>query len=311
MGCDQLRKLPDISGTITELGITDTLLDEFNESIRHWSCLQLLYISGSVTPYQRSFLALILDGSGADFERIPDCIKDLYGLEDLIIYGCPKLASLPELPRSLTGLMVRKCESLETLVPFPFDSQIEYLFFPDCFKLGREAKRVITQRSWQACPPGRSIPSEFSDKAIGNFLAICSNAYRVKICLVLSPNQEMKELNGRKLMWRISINGCLKENCIFLLPFTIQSEHLSIFHSEILREDRQLEQYSEILFEFSASSKDIKIIECGVQILKNKTNSKQLLEDEDRSLSEKSFEKDASGVEIIEDSRGSLEYDAS
>ena len=61
----------------------------------------------------------------------------------IFIIGCPKLASLPELARSLKSLLVSNCESLETLVPFPFDYQIEYLCFLDCFKLGPEARRTI------------------------------------------------------------------------------------------------------------------------------------------------------------------------
>uniref|UniRef100_A0A0D3E4I7 Uncharacterized protein n=1 Tax=Brassica oleracea var. oleracea TaxID=109376 RepID=A0A0D3E4I7_BRAOL len=70
VGCYQLRKLPDISATITELGIIDTMLEEFTASIRLWSRLQFLTIVGSANPYQ-----LMLERSGADIERIPDCIE--------------------------------------------------------------------------------------------------------------------------------------------------------------------------------------------------------------------------------------------
>ncbi|KAG5382816.1 hypothetical protein IGI04_034286 [Brassica rapa subsp. trilocularis] len=147
MGCNQLKKLPpDISETITSLSIVDTMLEEFSESVRPWSRLRTLSISGSVIPYQ--FLTqpyrvtLMLEKSGADIERIPDCIKDLlHSLEMLFIIGCPKLASLPELPTSLKVLVVWNCESLETLVPFPYDSQIKFYNFTNCFRLGPEARR--------------------------------------------------------------------------------------------------------------------------------------------------------------------------
>ncbi|CAN7090708.1 unnamed protein product [Brassica rapa subsp. narinosa] len=263
--CDQLRKLPDISATITELSIVDTILQEFTASVRRWSRLQTLLIGGSVIPNQ-----FMIERSGADIERIPDCIKDLHRLENLYIVGCPKLVSLPELPTSLKRLIVWKCESLaEILVSFPSDSKIEDLCFPDCVKLGPEARRVITQlQSSRVCLPGKTIPAEFNHRADGNSLAICSNAFGgFKMCVIVSPKTGMEYANDIiELICRILINGCPMENCIFPFVFTIQSEHLFIFHSEIRRGDRRLDQYSEILFEFSASSQDIKIVECGVQI---------------------------------------------
>ncbi|RID44598.1 hypothetical protein BRARA_I01382 [Brassica rapa] len=263
--CDQLRKLPDISATITELSIVDTMLEEFTASVRRWSRLQTLLIGGSVIPNQ-----FMVERSGADIERIPDCIKDLHRLENLYIVGCPKLVSLPELPTSLKRLIVWNCESLaEILVSFPSDSKIEDLCFPDCVKLGPEARRVITQlQSSRVCLPGKTIPAEFNHRADGNSLAICSNAFGgFKMCVIVSPKTEMEYANDIiEFICRILINGCPMENCIFPFVFTIQSEHLFIFHSEIRRGDRRLDQYSDILFEFSASSQDIKIVECGVQI---------------------------------------------
>ncbi|CAH8363675.1 unnamed protein product [Eruca vesicaria subsp. sativa] len=186
-GCYQLRKLPDISATPTMLSIVDTMLEEFAASVRLWSRLQSLAIVGSVLP--REFL--MPERNGADIERIPDCIKDLHELETLWIVGCPKLASLPELPRSLTGLMVSNCESLETLVPFPSDSQIQNIYFPNCFKLGPEARREIIQKSWRGCLPGRDIPAEYNHRAIGNSLTISSNVCDFKMCVIVSPKSEM------------------------------------------------------------------------------------------------------------------------
>lgn len=316
-GCNRLRKLPDISTTITKLGIVDTMLEEFTASIRLWSHLEGLTIAGSVIPYelmtQLHLVKSTLERSGADIERIPDCMKDLHGLKQLRIIGCPKLASLPELPRSLTSLMVWNCESLEILVlPFPFDSQIVDLQFSNCFKLGPKARRAIIQQSWHAsCLPGRDIPAEFNHQAIGNSLTISSNACGgFKMCLMVSPKSEMKDATCIKLICGISINGCSTENWIFPISFGVpQSEHLAIFYSKILREDDDVEQYSEILFEFSSSSQDIEIIECGVLVLVEETNSEQLLENDDGSLFDESFELDESRVEIIDDLHGSLEYD--
>lgn len=315
MGSYQMRELPDISTTIRELSIPETMLEEFLESTRLWSHLQCLEIFGCAITHQ--FMAhpsqrnLMLMRSVTGIERIPDCIKCLHGLKELSIYGCPKLASLPEIPRSLTTLTVYKCPSLETLEPFPFGSRIEDLFFLDCFRLGRKARRLITQQSSRVCLPGRNVPAEFHHRAIGNFVAICSNAYRFKICAVISPKQVMVEDQVIELLCHILINGCPMKSTLknkFDVEITIQLEHLIIFPSTLLTVDRRPEQYSEILFEFSTTSQDIEVIECGVQILRDKTdirssygscesNSEQLLELE----LEDDLDYDAPRVDTIKD----------
>ncbi|KAJ4902599.1 hypothetical protein Rs2_16550 [Raphanus sativus] len=212
VGCYHMRRLPDISTTITELAIPETMLKEFTVAIGLWSHLQSLAIFGSVITYQ--YLShpcqrnLMLRRSNMGIERIPNCINRLNGLKELSIFCCPKLASLPELPRSLISLTVYKCESLETLEPFPFGSQIVDLSFPDCSRLGREARRVITQQSSRVCLPGRDIPAEFHHRAIGNFLTIYSDAYLFKLCAVVSPKQVSVEDHGIELLCHILINGC-------------------------------------------------------------------------------------------------------
>ncbi|KAF8054566.1 hypothetical protein N665_1325s0001 [Sinapis alba] len=306
MRCDHLRKAPDIPATVTVLRIVDTMLKEIAASIRLCSHLENLYIvAGSVIPYQLMTEPPHVERSGAtDIERFPDCIKDLHSLTTLYIYGCSKLASLPELPRSLTVLLVYNCESLETLVvPFPSDSQIDYLCFLNCFKLGPEARRAITEPPSWAILPGRDIPAEeFNHRAIGNSLTISSKGgYAFRMCVIVSPKSEMEKDRFGELMCRISKNGCPMENCIFHTSFDLESEHLAIFYSEILREE---EQYSEILFEFSSSFQDLEIIECGVQILEQETISEQLLDNDDGTLSHESFELDASRVETHDDLLG-------
>ncbi|CAF2039166.1 unnamed protein product [Brassica napus] len=315
MGSYQMRELPDISTTIRELSIPETMLEEFLESTRLWSHLQCLEIFGCAITHQfmehPSQRNLMLMRSVTGIERIPDCIKCLHGLKELSIYGCPKLASLPELPRSLTTLTVYKCPSLETLEPFPFGSRIEDLSFLDCFRLGRKARRLITQQSSRVCLPGRNVPAEFHHRAIGNFVAICSNAYRFKICAVISPKQVMVEDQVIELLCHILINGCPMKSTLknkFDVEITIQLEHLIIFPSTLLTVDQRPEQYSEILFEFSTTSQDIEVIECGVQILRDKTdirssygscesNSEQLLELE----LEDDLDYDAPRVDTIKD----------
>lgn len=147
LGCSQLRKFPEISMIITTLTIADTMLVKLLESVRVCSSLRSLGIIGSLNTFPDPHGGKkFLNRSGADIEGIPDCIKDLHGLKLLYITGCPKLASLPELPVSLTTLMANTCESLET-VSFSLDSPIEDLYFCNCFRLGQEARRVITKQS--------------------------------------------------------------------------------------------------------------------------------------------------------------------
>lgn len=164
-GCWQLRKIPHFSRNITELEIADTMLEELPESIRLCSRLESLNIYGSVN-ISPIWIEVYQERSVADIQRIPDWIKDLQRLSSLHIAGCPKLASLPELPPSLRSLTVDTCASLET-VSFPFDSQIESLYFPNCFKLGLEARIVIIKQSghMSAFLPGRIMPDEFDHRA--------------------------------------------------------------------------------------------------------------------------------------------------
>lgn len=262
------------------------MLQEFPESIRLWSHLQSLNIYGSVltVPLLETTLQ---EFSVATVERIPDWIKDLNGLKFLYIAGCPKLASLPELPRSLRKLTVDNCESLET-VCFPFDTPAtEFLYFPNCFKLCLEAKRVITQQSFRAYFPGKEMPAEFHDhRGVGSSLTIRPAICKFRICLVLSPKPDMEE-DYFELMFRIRVKGCPSDEDMLWLDLPkIRGEHLFIYHAEFV------EQHEEMVFKFSTSSHEVDVTECGVQVLTDETNkiyescSEQVSEDGDDVLSD-------------------------
>ncbi|CAF1841420.1 unnamed protein product [Brassica napus] len=262
VGCWQLKKIPDVSTNIRSLLIGDTMLQEFPESIRLWSHLETLNIYGSLLTVPLLKITL-QEFSLPAIERIPDWIKDLHGLKFISIAGCPKLASLPELPRSLRKLTVDNCESLET-VCFPFDNPtIEFLYFPNCFKLCPEAKGVITHQSFRAYFPGKEMPAaEFDDhRAIGGYLTIRPAICKFRICLVLSPKPDMDEPYFR-LLFRIRAKGCPSdEDMLWLTLPKIRGEHLFIFHIEFV------EQHEEMLFKFSTSSHEVDVTECGVQVL--------------------------------------------
>ncbi|CAL9237546.1 unnamed protein product [Arabidopsis halleri] len=302
LGCWQLRKFPGISTNITALILGDAMLEEMLESITLWSRLETLSIYGSVITHNFWAVTLI-EKMGTNIERIPDCIKNLPLLKSLYIGGCPKLVSLPELPSSLRRLTVETCESLET-VSFPIDSPIVSFSFPNCFELGVEARRVITQKAGQmlAYLPGREIPAEFVHRAIGDSLTIRSSFCSIfRICVVVSPKSGMKE-EYVDLMCRKRINGCPNSDNLFKARLRkVQAEHLFIFQFEFLEEDGWLEQDNEVLFKFTTSSQELDIIECGIQILTGETNrnissyesyesrSEQVSEYEEESLSDGSI----------------------
>ncbi|KAL0794128.1 hypothetical protein Bca101_065505 [Brassica carinata] len=301
VGCWQLRKIPDVSTNIKSLVIGDTMLQELPESVTLWSHLQSLNIYGSLltVPLLKTTLQ---EFSLATIERIPDWIKDLHGLKFLYIAGCPKLGSLPELPRSLRKLTVDTCEALET-VCFPFDTPTtEFLYFPNCFKLCPEAKRVITQQSFRAYFPGKEIPAEFDDhRSFGSFFTIRPVICKFRICLVLSPKPDMEQAYFR-LLFRIRAKGCPSDEDMLWLDLPkIRGEHLFIFHAEFV------EQHEEMVFKFSTSSHEVDVIECGVQVLTDETNrnyescSEQVSEDGDNILSDdKRNEFDEPRVKISE-----------
>ncbi|KFK38024.1 hypothetical protein AALP_AA3G060200 [Arabis alpina] len=285
--CFQLRKFPDIFGNITKLSITDTMLQDLAESVRLWSRIQSLIVrgSGNTPPYA-------VEMGGPDIEKIPDCIKDLPGLKDLSIYSCPKLASLPELPISLRNLTVSDCESLETLMSFPYNSHIKSLHFSNCFKLGHEARRVITQQSSEAWLPGRNVPAEFDQRAIGNSLTIPSGSNKYMICVVVSPKQNTVEWAN---FWRRRCNGFhIEEQALIFAYLLIRVQGIPgeqiIKAIDVIQTDHQF--ISQIRFVdklqidqslvFSTTSKDIDIIECGFQSFTDKTNRKHKWEE--RSL---------------------------
>ncbi|KAG2285828.1 hypothetical protein Bca52824_045432 [Brassica carinata] len=249
IGSRNLRKIPDLSTNITTLLVMETMLEEVPDSFRHWSRLRRLYIYSCVPT----------------LEKIPEFIKYLHGLKVLQLRNLRKLASLPELPGSLTRLTVASSVLLET-VSFSFDSKIEILCFPNCFKLGREASRVITTIALHACLPGSKIPVEFDHRAIGNSLIIRSDFKRFRICVVISLKEKM-EKDFPELLCRIGINDCYAEKLIPEGVQRIETEHMLISSFDLLDKDGWLQQVNEISFEFSATSQNLEIIECGVQIL--------------------------------------------
>ncbi|CAA7034485.1 unnamed protein product [Microthlaspi erraticum] len=307
VGCWQLKQIPSFYGNVTNLTVTDTmLLQELPETIGLWSSLESLSIWGSVNPYPFTNLNFPERSGADDIGSITDWLKDLHVLRHLYIVGCPKLASLPELPPSLKTIIINACESLETLTCFHIDSGIEDLNFPNCFKLGQEARRVITQQTFCkiACLPGKEMPAEFDHRALGSFLTIPSVFYRFRVCLLVTPKPHTYG-GFVSVMCRTSLNGCLIAEEMIESLSCIRREHLFIFPYELFEEDGWLEQDNEVLFQFSVSSDQLEIVECGVQILTTDDDDESILS----AGSYKTCSEELSGDDYESLSDGSIEFD--
>ncbi|KAL0693916.1 hypothetical protein Bca4012_061096 [Brassica carinata] len=262
-GCSQLRNIPDFSRNIRAVVIADTMIKELPRSVSRWSALY----------------ALTIYGHSANIDRIPDCIKELHGLVSLWVYGCSKIASVPELPASIKRFTAECCESLKT-VSLPFDSE----FICDinkCFKLGRDSRRVI-KKSLRACLPGSSIPSEFDHQAEGNSLTIRSDFSEYRFCAVVFPKQQIEE-SFPELFCRICVNkGCPTDHNMRMHLRSIHVVHLCFSYADLLEVHGWLEQENEITFEF-ITCQGLEIIECGVQIMTEESKRSRRIEFDEAS----------------------------
>lgn len=251
--CSRIRKFPDISTNTTALVIADTILKILPKpaSVSLWQGLQKLNIYSD----------------GADIQELPAWIKNLHRLDSLGVHGCSKLASLPELPRSLKTLIAEDCESLK-VVTLAYESTI-VCSFPSCFELCLEARRAIIELSTQACLPGITIPSKFDHQASGNSLTIrslSSDSKAFRVCIVISPEQQIEE-HFSEVSCRMSLNkGYTTERDYVFYLFDIEDEHLCVFYAHLVGVHGWLEQENEVMFEF-IPCEEIDIIECGVQVL--------------------------------------------
>lgn len=288
--CSQLRSFPDISRNIKHLDVRNTKIKEVPPSIdMHWSRLTWLHI-GSRNLRRLSHVPESirkLDLRNSDIKTIPDCVIGLPWLQSLIIQNCRKLVSLQGLPPSLWCLDATDCRSLKSVF-HSFNDPCASLNYRNCVKLEEEARRrIIHQWGYNyVCLPGKEIPMDFTHKDTGNSITIpigldgegtFSAFSRFKACLLLSP---IKGYPLFDVTCRLrSKEGLLLnevEYWISGLSPQFLTEHLLIFCGDLFQTDKCHElavTTSEILFEFSCRENDDKIIECGVQILREEGES--------------------------------------
>ncbi|CAH2048211.1 unnamed protein product [Thlaspi arvense] len=139
---------------------------------------------------------------------------------------------------------------------------MDSLWFTDCYKLGREARRVITQQSSpeRTFSTGWEIPAEFHHRALGNSWTISSSFYRFRVCVVVTPKPHTKAVNFIEyfdVLCRISLNGCpIDEQGFKNFPRYIRGIHLGIFYLESLKNYGWLEQDNEIFYSSKVNMMD-------------------------------------------------------
>ncbi|KAL0738753.1 hypothetical protein Bca4012_014963 [Brassica carinata] len=307
-GCSSLVELPSSIGNMTNLRMLSLngciSLVKLPSSVGDMSNLRILYLERcsklSALPININMKSLdelaltdcsslkifpeistnitVLKLDGTAIEEIPPSITSWPRLCELVIKGCTKLVSLPQLPDSLEFLVADNCGSLERLDCSFNKKKFHVLRFVNCFKLNQEARDLIINASTRdfATFPGETVPRYFTYKATGSSLSMTwngldtqyfSTSLRFKVCLLLVYKGDV-DAGYRRCP---EISCCIEDKLSGVKPAgysfrfcdlsPTSGEHLSIFEIE------QTVSSPELVFEFGYSHKDWEITECGLRPL--------------------------------------------
>ncbi|XP_056848268.1 probable disease resistance protein RPP1 isoform X2 [Raphanus sativus] len=284
--CSSLLKLPSSIGNMTNF-------EKLN--LKGCSSLQKPSFSfGNMTHLKKLDLTqLYLSDTG--IQEIASWVKKMSRLKTLVINGCTKLVSLPQLPDSLEIIHAENCESLERLDCSFYKTKFTELSFVNCFKLNQEARNLILKASTKrwAVFPGETVPAYFSYRATGSSVSMKLNglldtrfptSLRFKACLLLVT----KPSDVDAAAWRDPyISYCIKDKlsgvevklyavrfCQIWGKLSPQSEHLVVIEFE------ETVSSPELVFEFSFRYKNWEIKECGLRPPESLALS-MLMEDEE------------------------------
>ncbi|ESQ46798.1 hypothetical protein EUTSA_v10028296mg, partial [Eutrema salsugineum] len=286
--CSRLTSYPDISMNIKDLDVGNTKLEVHSSIVERLPRLEWLRIGSRnlkrLTHVPENVTHLDLSNSG--IVKIPDCVMGLSRLESLFVFKCRKLVSLQGLPPSLKYMDATDCGSLErvsfyfndTMKDLMFQYPIRELMFQNCLKLDEESRRaIIQQRVYEyVCLPGKEVPVEFTHKAKGNTIVIPMVAFyassRFKACLLLSP----VKYSYLDIACRLITEGgviVMELNWDSMNVSHFLTEHLFICGANLVQETPKVDVIAnKVLFEFSCMD-NLKILECGVEILSEETES--------------------------------------
>ncbi|EFH39376.1 predicted protein [Arabidopsis lyrata subsp. lyrata] len=269
-GCSKLEDLPaNIKlGSLGELDLTDCLLlKRFPLSIKSWS--RLNEVDMSYTENLKNFphafdIITGLHMTNTEIQEVPPWVKKFSRLTVLILKGCKKLVSLPQIPDSISYIDAQDCESLER-VDCSFHNPKIWLIFSKCFKLNQEARDLIIQTptSRSAVLPGREVPAYFTHQSTtGGSLTIKLNekplptSMRFKACILLVHKGDNEARDDKNWMDENCYIVSCKKSKHYLYP--VLAEHVYVFEVEADVTS------SGLVFEFKIRSKNWKIKECGV-----------------------------------------------
>ncbi|KFK21974.1 hypothetical protein AALP_AAs58361U000100 [Arabis alpina] len=263
--CWLLKKYPHISTNIPETTKEEIpVRSRLELRISHWENLGVLshafkYIGKLHLRDKR-------------IHEISPWIKELSRLQKLVIKGCTKLVSLPQLPDSLRYIDAENCESLERLHCSFHNREFDGLHFANCFKLSQEARDLIikTSTSRFALLPGAKVPPHFTYRATGSFLSVKLNgvdtnfatSLRLKACVMLVDKGDIEVGDWTKVeiihRMKEKQNGVNVTRRSIRYQSQLLKKHLCIFHVE------ERVRSSELVFEFEINDEKWEIGECGI-----------------------------------------------
>ncbi|CAN7075806.1 unnamed protein product [Brassica oleracea var. botrytis] len=273
--CSLMQSFPEISTNIIFMYLTGTAIKQVPSSISLWPRLFDLHMSYSENLKEFPQVLDIMTDlvmSNTEIQEISPWIKRISHLRRLVLKGCKKLLSLPQLPSSLSQLDAEDCESLERL-DCSFLNQKISLNFANCFKVNKEARDVIIQTStnYITILPGKEMPNYFNYQANGGSLVMKLNerpspSSKIwKACILLVSKDEVEAGIGQT----VRVHHGIKQNSLDVpcrpslhILFPPLTEHMYIFELEAdVTSD-------ELCFEFWVDSDhEWMIKECGVHYL--------------------------------------------
>ncbi|CAN7075811.1 unnamed protein product [Brassica oleracea var. botrytis] len=274
--CSLMQSFPEISTNIIFMYLTGTAIKQVPSSISLWPRLFDLHMSYSENLKEFPQVLDIMTDlvmSNTEIQEISPWIKRISRLRRLVLNGCKKLLSLPQLPSSLSQLDAKDCESLERLDCSFLNQKID-LNFANCFKLNKEARDVIIQTSPYynfTILPGKEMPNYFNYQANGGSLVMKLNerpspSSKIwKACILLVSKDEVEAGIGQT----VRVHHGIKQNSLdvpcspsYHTLFHPLTEHLYIFEFEADVTS------GELCFEFCVDSDhEWMIKECGVHYL--------------------------------------------
>ncbi|KAF2604395.1 hypothetical protein F2Q70_00028460 [Brassica cretica] len=269
--CSLLKTFPEVYANIQRLSLNGTAIQKLPSSIMLWSHLYHLAM-----PYSESLgtscphvFHLITELHVCDqrLRELAPWIKEMSRLRKLVISGCTKLVSLPQLPESLRYLEAENCESLETL---DSSSSLQHIGanFGNCFKLNQEARELIIRTCRFAVLPGEQMPMYFLWQATGSSLLMKGNGmdHIPLMGCVLVVNKV-----GDRRKEEIDVYYCIKDGTtsvrhrsgIHSQRFPLLNEHL--YTLEI--EEKEVSCGDSSVFEFEVRDKKWEVRECGLNLV--------------------------------------------